>query len=91
MKERCIAALASSQTSLSLLRSLVFCGNSDGATRAEDPRLSSAKEAAEAGPAESVHLERNALKNGMFLDSLKTIHIICGWFFFSYKNPDIPP
>ena len=42
-----------------------------GAARAEDAGLSSAKEAAEAGPAESVHLERNGLENGMLLDSLK--------------------
>ncbi|MBZ5200159.1 hypothetical protein HU147_02915 [Planomicrobium chinense] len=33
-----------------------------GTARAEDPGLSSAKEAAEAVPAESVHLERNGLK-----------------------------
>src|SRR5690606_21634925 len=41
-----------------------------GAARAEDPALSAAKEAAEAVPAESVHLERNDLENGMFLNSL---------------------
>ena len=44
----------------------------DGATRAEDPGLSSAKEAAEAVSAESVHLERNGSENGMFLDSLRS-------------------
>ncbi|MCP2033865.1 hypothetical protein L1279_000848 [Planomicrobium sp. HSC-17F08] len=42
-----------------------------GSARAEDPRLSNAKEAAEAVPAESVHLERNGLENAMFLDSLR--------------------
>ena len=46
-----------------------------GTARAEDTGLSVAKEAAEAGPAESVHLERNDLENGMFLDSLELSQI----------------
>ena len=42
-----------------------------GAARAEDPGLSNAKEAAEAVPSESIHLKRNDLENGMFLNSQK--------------------
>ncbi|SDG65774.1 hypothetical protein SAMN04487975_101106 [Planococcus glaciei] len=42
-----------------------------GAARAGATGLSAAREAAEAVPAESVHLERNGLENGIFLDSLK--------------------
>ena len=53
-----------------------------GTARAEDPGLSSAKEAAEAGPAESVHLERNGLENGMFLDSLEKAHAPACAFYF---------
>ena len=51
-----------------------------GAARAEDPGRSAAKEAAEAVPAESVHLERNDLENGMFLDSLKAFRKANGFF-----------
>ncbi|KOF10106.1 hypothetical protein AC739_11495 [Planococcus glaciei] len=43
-----------------------------GAARAEDPGRSVAKEAAEAVPAESVHLERNKYRILLFLDSLKS-------------------
>ncbi|MDN7244503.1 hypothetical protein [Planococcus shenhongbingii] len=47
-----------------------FCGSSE-ATRAEDPGLSAAKEAAEAVPAKSVRLERNDRRTYEFLDSPK--------------------
>src|SRR5690606_30877674 len=55
-----------------------------GTARAEDPALSAAKEAAEAVPAESVHLERNDLENGMFLDSMKKETAMCCLLF---NNP----
>ncbi|MCP2036506.1 hypothetical protein L1279_003549 [Planomicrobium sp. HSC-17F08] len=57
-----------------------------GTARAEDPGLSSAKEAAEAVPAESVHLERNGLENGMFLDSLKALDKMSKAFSLWRKN-----
>ena len=66
------------------------CGSSDGAKRRSDasrrPCRSVSDEAAEAVPAESVRLERNAKKLPRFLDSLEKATASCRCFFQSVEE-----
>src|SRR5690606_14930060 len=63
-------------------------GDSCGNSASRRPCRSASDEAAEAVPAESVRLERNAKKLPRFLDSLKKLATAIGCqFFYSSSDP----